>query len=493
MKSDIDILFIYPNNRQRAYGALMTEIAAITPPVEAGLLAAYARQKGERAGLLDADQRNLTAAETARAAVALRPGVVCLCTDFVNSGDVTKVGAALDTLKEIKKLTSELPVLLEGIVPSAYPEKMLREEGADYVCQGEAYRPLVELSRLLRERGPRPDVSGIRGIWALREGALISSCRCDLMDPNEWPMTAWDLMPPSLYRAHHWHCFDRLDRRAPYAGVYTNFGCPYACTFCSVNVVAGRPNLRFRAAEKVMEEIDWLVSHYGVSNIRLLDNVFTIRPDLVEKLCDLIIASGHSLNLWAYARVETIKSRELLVKMKKAGMNWLAYGFEAASERVRDAIEKPSTPQAMEQAIEWTRQAGIHIVGNFIFGLPEDDFNTMRLTLDMAKKHNFEFVNFYCAMAYPGTPLYDQAMEDGADLPETWSGYGQYSADSKPLATRHLKSWEILKFRDAAFMEYHTNPAYLKMMEEKFGPEAVALIRKILTIKIPRNYPGAPK
>jgi radical SAM superfamily enzyme YgiQ (UPF0313 family) len=492
VKNDIDILFLYPNNRHRAYGELMTEIAAITPPVEAGLLAAYAREKGERVGLLDADQKNLTAAEAARAVVDLRPGLICLCTDFVNSGDVTKVGAALETLKEIKKLTSEIPVLLQGIVPSAYPEKMLREEGADYVCQGEGYRPLVELSRLLRERGPRADVSGVRGIWTLRDGALISSCRCELMDPNDLPMTAWDLIPPTLYRAHHWHCFDRLGRRSPYACVYTNYGCPYSCTFCSVNVVAGRPNLRLRSPEKVMEEIDLLVSRYGVSNIRILDNVFTIRPDFVERLCDLIIARGYDLNLWAYARVETIKSRELLLKMKKAGVNWLAYGFEAASERVRGAIEKKSSQQSIERAIEWTQQAGIHIVGNFIFGLPEDDFETMRMSLDMAKKYNFEFANFYCAMAYPGTQLYDQAVKDGVELPDTWSGFGQYSADSKPLPTRYLKSQEILKFRDEAFVEYCTNPAHLEMLEEKFGPEAVGLIRKILTIKIPRKHAGAP-
>lgn len=239
-----------------------------------------------------------------------------------------------------------------------------------------------------------------------------------------------------------------------------------------------------------MEEIDWLVSRYGVSNLRILDNVFTLQPDRVDQLCDLIIERGYRLNLWAYARVETIKSRDLLFKMKKAGVHWLAYGFEAASERVREAIEKRSSQPAIDRAIEWTRQAGIHMVGNFIFGLPEDDFKTMRMSLDMAKKYNFEFANFYCAMAYPGTSLYDQAVKESVELPKTWSGFGQYSADSKPLPTRYLKSWEVLKFRDEAFMEYYTNPAHLKMIEEKFGAEAVALIRKILAIKIPRNEPA---
>ena len=51
----------------------------------------------------------------------------------------------------------------------------------------------------------------------------------------------------------------------------------------------------------------------------------------------------------------------------------------------------------------------------------------------------------------------------------------------------------MLKFLDAAFEEYCTSPAHLEMLEAKFGPEAVALVRKILAIKIRMNYPGGTK
>jgi anaerobic magnesium-protoporphyrin IX monomethyl ester cyclase len=490
----LDLLIVYPNNRHRAYGELMTEIAAITPPVDAGLLVAYARRAGLNAGLLDADQKNLSAGETAAEVLRLSPHLVCVCTDFVNSGDVTKMAAAGETVREIKSRSAKLPVVLQGVVPSAYPEKMLREEGPDYVCQGEAYQILVDLARHVKAHpGVRPAAGEIAGVWTLNGDEVISSRRRELVNPDDLPMTPWELMPPSLYRAHHWHCFDSLGRRSPYACLYTNMGCPYSCTFCSVNVVAGGPNFRARSPEKVMEEIDVLVKQYGVRNIRILDNVFTIRQNLVEQLCDLIIARGYDLNFWAYARVESIRSLELLQKMKKAGVNWLAYGIEAASERVRQAVDKPSNQKIIDRAVEWTQQAGISIVGNFIFGLPEDDLESVRESFEMAKRYNFEWANFYCAMAYPGTVLYDQVVKEGIELPKTWSGFGQYSADAQPLPTKYLKSQEILKFRDEAFIEYYTNPTYLRMMESKFGPDAVALIRKILTIKLPRNYAVAAK
>jgi radical SAM superfamily enzyme YgiQ (UPF0313 family) len=308
-----------------------------------------------------------------------------------------------------------------------------------------------------------------------------------IKEPDTLPLVAWDLLPVPKYRAHHWHCFDRLDRRQPYASIYTNLGCPYTCTFCNVNVVAGKANYRPRTPENVMEEIDLLVRQYGVRNLRIVDNVFTVRLDLVEKLCDLIIARGYDLNMWCYARVETIKDVALLSKMKKAGINWVAFGIEAASERVRRAVEKASSERAIGLAIERTRQAGIHIVGNFIFGLPEDDLGSMRETLDMAKRYNFEYANFYAAMAYPGTELHEYAKKEGMKLPQNWSGYGHYSEDALPMSTRYLTPAQVLKFRDEAFVEYNTNPEYLSMVERKFGPSAVSCIRELLKIKLRRK------
>ena len=114
-----------------------------------------------------------------------------------------------------------------------------------------------------------------------------------------------------------------------------------------------------------------------------------------------IIDRGYDLNIWAYARVDTVKE-EMLDKLKRAGFNWLAFGIEAASERVRDNVDKSFGQEEIFRTLEKVRAAGINVIANYIFGLPEDNLESMQATLDLALNLNCEFANFYSAMAYPG-------------------------------------------------------------------------------------------
>lgn len=487
MSAELDLLLVFPNNRKNAYGSLADTHAGINAPLQTALTAAYVRKAGYSVRVIDADAEYLSPDETAARIAGSGARLVLISTDSLNSGDVTKMGAASDLLKALKKTAPGMTTMLEGVVPSAFPEQMLLEEGADFVCQGEAFDQVVDLLKVLKAGKPRPD-SKLSGVSWLDGGTpVVGGRRALIKNPDSLPFAAWDLLPMDRYRAHHWHCFDRLDRRQPYASLYTNLGCPYTCSFCNVNAVAGTANFRARTPENVVEEIDLLVKRYGVSNIRIVDNVFTIKPDLVEKLCDLIIARGYDLNFWAYCRVETIKTPELLRKMKKAGVNWVAYGIEAADAGVRDAVDKGSSQAVIDRAIELTRQADINIVGNFIFGLPEDTRETMQKTFDMAKKYLFEYANFYSAMAYPGTELHEQAKREGIKLPATWKGYGQYSEDALPMSTKHLSAAEVLGFRDRAFVEYTSDPKYLDLVRRRFGEAAVDFLRGLLQIKLRRR------
>ena len=167
---------------------------------------------------------------------------------------------------------------------------------------------------------------------------------------------------------------------------------------------------------------------------------------------------------------------------------WLAYGFESASEKVRDDVSKGYTPEKLDQAIRWTRAAGIHIIANYIVGLPEDDRASMRATLDEAIRYNFEYLNLYCAMAYPGSRLYQQAIEEGWQLPEAWHGYSQLGYETLPLCTHHLSAADVLAFRDQAFVEYCSRPDYLDMLGCTFGPEVVEHVRQMLARGIERKH-----
>jgi radical SAM superfamily enzyme YgiQ (UPF0313 family) len=150
-------------------------------------------------------------------------------------------------------------------------------------------------------------------------------------------------------------------------------------------------------------------------------------------------------------------------------------------------VDKGFGQDDVYRVVEEIRAAGINVIGNYIFGLPEDDLDTMQSTLDMAQDLNCEFANFYSAMAYPGSPLYDLAVANRLPLPGRWTGYSQHSRDCLPLPTRHLPARDVLRFRDAAFQTYYTDPRYLAMVGRKFGSQTVEHIRRMAGTRLERD------
>jgi anaerobic magnesium-protoporphyrin IX monomethyl ester cyclase len=100
---------------------------------------------------------------------------------------------------------------------------------------------------------------------------------------------------------------------------------------------------------------------------------------------------------------------------------------------------------------------------------------------------NTEMANFYSAMAYPGSPLHGIARKEGWKLPSTYVGYSQHSYYCQPLPTKYLPSEQVLKFRDEAWMKYHTNPKFLALLKEKFGQKSVDETLKSTKIKLKRK------
>jgi radical SAM superfamily enzyme YgiQ (UPF0313 family) len=279
----------------------------------------------------------------------------------------------------------------------------------------------------------------------------------------------WDLLPMSRYRAHNWQCFDDLSERQPYASIYTSLGCPYKCTFCCINAPFGRSRYRMRSPEAVAQEVFHLNERYGVKTFKIIDEMFVLNDRHVHAICDRLIERGLELNFWAYARVDTVKP-EMLAKLRRAGIRWLALGIESGSEHVRDGAQKSFDNAEIIRIVRQIQGAGIYVIGNFIFGLPDDDLDSMQQTLDLALELNCEFANFYSAMAYPGAPLYRMAVEKGWPLPERWSGFSQHSYDCLPLRTDHIGADQVLRFRDEAFHRYFASADYLDMVNRVFGP-----------------------
>jgi len=485
----MDVVLVKVNNRKRVFQSLEKDFSGVEPPLWMILTASFLREKGFSVSVIDAAAENLDQQETIDRVAETKPLLVSVIVSGTNpSASTINMTGAGEFIRSLKEQNPDLSVAIGGLHPSALPERTMREEAADFLFEGEGFYAHEGLVKAFKEGKDRRDRVEIKGLWQKVGEEILSNEREEnVQDLGTLPMPAWDLLPMEKYRAHNWHCFDHLKDRTPYAVIYTSLGCPFKCSFCCINAIFGGPGIRYRPPAKVLEEIDYLVENYGVKNIKILDELFAMKWDHVEEICDKLIERDYGLNIWAYGRIDTVKEH-MLEKMKKAGVNWLAYGIEAGSKKVRDGVSKGRFEKdQVKEIVKKTHESGIHIVSNFIFGLPDDDFETMQETLDLAKELNCAYANLYCAMAYPGSQLYDDAVEQKIPLPEKWNSYSQFSVDSLPLPTKHLSGGQVLKFRDQAFDDYYADPRYLSMIEKNFGQQAVEHVKEMCSISLERN------
>ena len=492
MAKGIDLLIVSPGNNRIIYQDLAKEYSAIEPPIWAGLLAKFACNQDFNTLLIDQEAQGLSSDQIAQQGLDLNPKfVVVVVYGQQPSASTQNMTMAEEICSKFHSQAPHIKTLMIGGHVSALPEKTLNESSVDFVCQGEGpntLQALLELNDLENSN----QLNKVPGLWYRKNGKPVFTQPSAIIPENELTMTlngvAWDMLPMDAYRAHNWHCFDHINERTPYATIYTSLGCPFKCTFCCINAPFGKPSIRYWDPDFVITELDILANKYGVKNIKIADEMFVLQEDHVIRLCDLIIERGYDFNFWAYARVDTVKDK-FLEKLKKAGFNWLCLGIESKSKHVRDGAQKGHyNEQDIMEVVRKIQSSGIYIIANYMFGLPDDNHQSMMETLALSKELNCEWANFYSGMAYPGSKLYDMALQKGWGLPEKWHDFSQHSYEQLPLPTNHLTAGEVLSFRDNAWQEYNTNPRYLDMIKAKFGQQVLDHINKLTSHKLKRKF-----
>jgi anaerobic magnesium-protoporphyrin IX monomethyl ester cyclase len=489
----LDVLLVTPPSRAQVYQDLSRDLAAIEPPVWSGLIATYLRQHSCSVAILDAEAQGLNQEQTAQQIAAIAPRLAVFVIYGQQPSASTQCMPAGRKVCEILNGLCDVPTLVMGTHPSALPQRTLLEEPYTYVCQGEG--PVTILGLLIALRAPQHALRDVPGLWHREGVTAVGNGPAPLLTnlDRDLPGQAWDLLDMTRYRAHNWHCFGNLDARAPYASLQTSLGCPFTCSFCCINAPFTTPMLRTWSPDNVIGQIDRLVQEYGITNIKIPDEMFVLNRRHVIGICDRIIQRGYRLNIWAYARVDTVQD-EVLAKLARAGFSWLGLGIESGSQHVRDGVEKGRFGERdIVATIDKIRSYGIHVAANYIFGLPDDTLESMRATLDLALALNTEWANFYCAMAYPGSALYDLAKRKRWALPDDpggpgWIGYSQHAYDSSPLPTDHLTATQVLAFRDRAFGEYFGHPHYVSLLHKTFGQRIATHVKEMCSHQVRRRH-----
>lgn len=492
--SKLDALIINPGNTRSVYQELSIKFSAIEPPIFCGLFANFLRKKGHSAKIIDVPAENIAPEQVAELAQELNPHLIIIAVyGFQPSASTQNMPAAYALIKSLKNKEPNIKVLLTGTHPAALPARTLTESEADFVCTREGPITILELLKALETT--EPNFSQVHDLcYRLSDGVHCTEHAPLIKDlDQELPGIAWDLLPMEKYRAHNWHCFDDVDRRTPYASIHTSLGCPYQCTFCCINTPYSGPNYTFARPtyrlwnpQTVIREIDLLVNQFGVRNLKIADEMFLLNESHVNLILDQLIERRYDLNIWAYGRVDTLK-QSFIERTLRAGLRWWALGIESGSRYVRDGAQKKLKNNDIVGVVKKIRAAGVYAGCNYIFGLPDDTLETMQETLDLSLEINSEYANFYSAMAYPGSPLYEMARQKRIRLPDDpggpgWIGYSQHAYEALPLSTDHLSAQEVLQFRDEAFLKYFTHPQYLKLVATTFGNKAVAHIQEMTSL-----------
>lgn len=501
-----DILFVHPNASEKIYQGLAKNNAAIEPPIWAAMLANSVRTKGHRPEILDAEVEGLDYLSAAKRITEYKAKVVC----FVVYGQQPSASSqnmegATATARELKDLAPDTFVVFVGGHVAALPiETMNKETFIDAVCQNEGVYTLHALLSL--DKINDTELKRVPGlVFRDREGNVVMNESSGIVAKEDLerdlPGMAWDLLPPlSRYRTAGWHSWSNDTEKQPFAALYTSLGCPYKCSFCMINIINRTkqgPNIssqdsnsfRWWSPEFIIKQFDE-IARQGVRNVKIADELFVLNPRHFEAICDLIIERGYDFNIWAYSRVDTCKPK-YLAKLEKAGVKWLGLGIENPNNELRKEIHKEGFQDVkVLDLINNIRDAGINVGGNYIFGLPYDTKESMEATLQFAIENPTEMANFYSAMAYPGSPLYNQARIFGQELPTTYSGFSQHSYDTLNLGNDNLSSAEILAFRDKAWDTYHSSEKYLNLLENKFGQKARDELDSTKKIKLKRKLLG---
>ncbi|GLU30222.1 radical SAM protein [Trinickia caryophylli] len=507
----MDALFVNPDSSAKAYQGLAQVYSAIEPPTWALLLAQSCRAKGFGVGILDCDAERLTLEQSVRRIEDAKPrlAVFVLYGQNPNSGTTSMIGA-LALARALKEAAPEHKICFVGSHASALPMDVLSHPCVDLVLLNEG---VYALHNLLRSNLDG-DFPHIKGIGYKRRGPggiaipVLNPPQCvvpqERMD-EDLPGYAWDLLPCKdkpldLYRAHFWHArFDHA-QRTPFAAIYTSLGCQFACDFCMINIVNRADNaegisaadsrgMRFWSPEWVAREMRKLAD-LGVATLRISDEMFFLNRKYYVPVLQQAIDEEFGFNMWTYSRVDTVR-KDALDLFKRAGVNWLALGIEAGNQTVRQEVSKGSFKEInIRDVCKTINDADIDIISNYIFGFPDDTAETMQQTLDLALELNTEMANMYPCQALPGSPMFHMAKQNGWALPDSYEGYAFLSYESQPLPTRHLSAAEVLRFRDEAWKTYFTRPAYLNLVERKFGLQQRQNVEAMASIPLKRKLLG---
>ena len=288
----------------------------------------------------------------------------------------------------------------------------------DVVVRGEGEFTMLEICRAWDEKKDIAVLAPIQGI-SFRIGGKVrmNPLRPPIRDLDSLPLPAFHLVPFEKYSFK----FPVPEQgELPAVNIMTSRGCPFNCNFCATPINWGR-HVRVRSPENVVREIELLKERYGIKVVFFFDDTFNASPKRADAICELMIERRLDVFFKCDVRID-IMNRELLEKMKQAGLFHLSFGIEAGSKRIRnDIVNKKIDIEDFHNLVRWCIE--LRIVPNvfFIFSHPTETWEEAQETIKIIEKYGSRIEGSIAILhIYPGTPLEELARKNGF-LPNNFS------------------------------------------------------------------------
>ncbi len=419
------------------------EKLGIFPSLALAQLAAWVRQHGYQVGLIDLHAENLLPKDAGSRVRDFAPDIVALTAKTLGWP------AVIEIAQMVKAEYPRAVVVVGGPQLSIYPKESLTWECFDMAVVGDGEETMLDICDHVESGSSLLDIPGT----VVRKGdeTVINASRPVPKDIDRYPMPAWDLLPMGSY-----NCLTLLK---PFATMVTTRGCPWHCGYCS-QVYSEK--LRFRDPMLVVDEMEYLEKTYGVREIVMFDETFTIGKKRMRKLSEEILRRNLKVKFNIRARVDTV-DRETLTLLKRAGLKSIHMGVEAGTDRVLKIMNKQITREQTERAFRIAREVGIETRGYFMVGYydatPDDVEEMIRFSANIG----LDWASYSVATALPATDLYRIAQERGYVDGDFWRRYTINGGGPIPqLETETFTAERLRQYRTKAYMNFYLRPDLIR-------------------------------
>jgi anaerobic magnesium-protoporphyrin IX monomethyl ester cyclase len=420
-------------------------------PIGKAYLAGALRVHGFKVRIVDCALDNPSDDELAKVVEESHPDVVAMGGMTLQLSDMQRMARLLR-----QRLPPWVLLVGGGVHFTLRPEDGL--DHFDVIVIGEGEDTLVELCTayaggLQKEARIWEGIPGLCFRSATGQ-EIRTPARDFIQDLDRLPFPAYDLL-----RIEDYSDFLVTGQRA--ISIMTGRGCPYDCQFCASPRLFRR-KVRSFSLDYTFAWMEHLMSHYGFTHFRIMDDTFAADRRRVLAFCDEIERRGLRVNMTCLTHVKT-SDFEMFSRMKQAGFSIVALGIESGNDRVLKLINKGIRKDEAIAAIHDARRAGLMVEGLFMIGNVGDTRETIEESIQLAREHNppyrglrrTGFNYFQFATPFPGSRFYEEARDYGA---VTSLNYDEYSHQVPVFIPRGLDAPTLVSLRRAA-MKRANEPA----------------------------------